>query len=207
MQFFFFSLEKKIDRPVILDKDGLLRSVDKDMDPKLITINNVLRHSMHDFLNNLHIIQMNLDMGRYEEAKNLIGKYSQKCAQFFDVNNIGLYNTNEWLQTFSLAYNKVSLEVQTTLHKRGAEKYDAPLKDYLERFIEVIYPLLKGYQEQVLRVHLVSNDKLEVQVELEGNWSTYTWIDESFKGYFRVEKVMNTDSQIKFILIASERLE
>ena len=92
------------------------------MDPKEITINEVLRHSMHDYLNNLHLIQMNLDMGKHEEAKDLIHRYSLKCNQFFDINNIGLYKTNEWLQTFSFRYNKVTLEVQTSLLNRGAER-------------------------------------------------------------------------------------
>ncbi|WP_391116173.1 Spo0B domain-containing protein [Psychrobacillus sp. L3] len=177
------------------------------MEPKQISINEVLRHTMHDFLNNLHLIQMNLDMGRHEEAKTLIRTYSQKCTQFFDVNNIGLYNTNEWLQTFSMEYNKVSLEVQTILFKRGAEQYDSPLKDYLKRFIDTIYPLLKGYQEQILSIRLYSHDVLEVQVELVGEWTSYTWIDESFTDLFRVEKEMNTESRIKFKLIATERLE
>ena len=63
----------------------------------------------------------------------------------------------------------------------------SPLKDYLERFVEAIYPLLRGYQEQVLRIHLISDDILEIQVELNGEWSSYTWIDESFKGLLRVE--------------------
>lgn len=177
------------------------------MDSKQISVNEVLRHKMHDFLNNLHLIQMNIDMDRLEEAKNLIHTYSKKCTQFFDVNNTGLYNTNEWLQTFTIAYNKVSLEVQTTLLNRGAERYDMSLVEYLERFIHTIYPLLEGYQEQLLKVHLISSEFLEVQVELVGEWTPYTWIEESFNGLLHVEKEINTESRIKFKLIASERLE
>ncbi len=101
-------------------------------------------------------------------------------------------------------YKNLTIEVNATLLNREAEKYDSPLKDYLERFVEAIYPLLRGYQEQVLRVHLNSNDILEIQVELNGEWSSYTWIDESFKGLLRVEKEKNTESQIKFKLFASE---
>ena len=46
-------------------------------------------------------------MGRTDEAKELVSiQYSQKCSQFFDINNVGLYETNEWLQTASWIYNK-----------------------------------------------------------------------------------------------------
>ena len=36
-----------------------------------ISVNEILRHLMHDYLNQMHLIQMNLDMGRTEEAKQL----------------------------------------------------------------------------------------------------------------------------------------
>ena len=41
------------------------------MDHNEITLNEILRHSMHDFLNQMHLIQMNIDMGKPEEAKEL----------------------------------------------------------------------------------------------------------------------------------------
>lgn len=177
------------------------------METKELTLNEVLRHSMHDYLNNLHLIQMNLDMGRQDEAKDLIRKYSLKCKQFFDINNTGLISTNEWLQTFSLVYNKVSLEVQTSLHSKGAEAYDALLKSFLQAFIQSIYTNLEGYDEQLLHVHILTNEFLEVQVNFTGNWSSYAWVEDMFPTVFRVEKEINTENQIKFTLIASERLE
>ena len=62
----------------------------------------------------------------------MIHKYSQKCSQFFDINNVGLCETNEWLQTFTWIYNQLTLDVQASLLNREAEKYDSPLKDYLD---------------------------------------------------------------------------
>ncbi|WP_342598496.1 Spo0B domain-containing protein [Psychrobacillus sp. FSL H8-0483] len=177
------------------------------MSHKPITINEILRHSMHDFLNQMHLIQMNLDMGRQEEAKNLIHMYSQKCNQFFDINNAGLLKTNEWLQTFTMKYNHMTLDVQTSLLKRGAEKYDVALRDYLDRFVQSVYPNLRGYQEQLLKVHINSDELLEIFIEITGDWSPYSWMDEISNELFRIERLVNTENQIKCKLIASERLE
>lgn len=177
------------------------------MDDKEITINNVLRHSMHDFLNSLHLIQMNLDMGRIEEAKKLISNYSSKCNQFFDMNNVGLSKTNEWLQTFSMRYNKMTLVVQTSLLSSGLDKYDAVLREYLECFLQSIYPNLRGYQEQLFKVHISTDEQLEIQLEVQGNWSFHSCKEGSFTGLFHIEEQVNTENELKVKLIAIERLE
>ncbi len=177
------------------------------MNPKNISINEVLRHSMHDYLNNMHLIQMNLDMGRQEEAKQLIRMYSQKCAQFFDLNNIGLLKTNEWLQTFPITYGHMTLEVQTTIEKYGAKKYDTALNGILDQFVQSIYPRLQGYQEQILKVHISSTELLEILIEVQGDWTPYSWIDDSGNELFNMERLSNREGNLQFKLIAKERLE
>lgn len=177
------------------------------MDHNEITLNEVLRHTMHDFLNNMHILQMNIDMGKPEEARVLIQKYSQKCNQFFDINNIGLYKTNEWLQTFGIKYNQLTLDVQTSLLNRKAEKYDDALKDYLNRFVQAIYPHFRGYQEQLLKVHIISDEFLEILIDIRGDWSNNKWQDELTGELFQLQILETTDNSIKVKLIASGRLE
>ncbi|MER2262258.1 MAG: Spo0B domain-containing protein [Psychrobacillus sp.] len=177
------------------------------MNPKNITINEVLRHSMHDFLNNMHLIQMNLDMGRPEEAKQLIHRYSQKCAQFFDLNNLGLLKTNEWLQTFPITYSQMTLEIQTSMAKRGLEMFDYELESILDRFVQAIYPKLQGYQEQILKVHILSDELLEVIIEVNGDWSPFSWIEYSNHELFTIERLNNTEGYLQFKLVAKERLE
>ncbi|WP_144511199.1 Spo0B domain-containing protein [Bacillus sp. FJAT-22090] len=177
------------------------------MDEKEITVNMVLRHSMHDFLNNLHLIQMNLDMGKNDEAKNLIRTYSLKCNQFFDLNNAGLYKTNEWLQTFSMRYNKMTLVVQTSLLRSGAEKYDAVLRDYLDHILQSIYPNLRGYQEQLFKVQIKTEGILEIQIDIQGDWSPVSSKLGTSSELFHIEKQLSTETELKVKLIASERLE
>ena len=172
-----------------------------------ITLNEVLRHTMHDFLNNMHLLQMNLDMGKPEEVKALIQRYSQKCNQFFDINNIGLYKTNEWLQTFSIKYNQLTLDVQTSLLTRKADKYDDALIDYLNRFVQAIYPHFRGYQEQLLKLHIISDEFLEILIDIRGDWSNNNWQDEQVGELFQLQVLEATNNSIKVKLIASERLE
>lgn len=172
-----------------------------------ITLNEVLRHTMHDFLNNMHLLQMNLDMGKPEEVRALIQKYSQKCTQFFDINNIGLYKTNEWLQTFSIKYNQLTLDVQTSLLNRKADNYDDALIDYLNRFVQAIYPHFRGYQEQLLKIHIISGEFLEILIDIRGDWSNNKWQNELTGELFQLQILEATNNSIKVKLIASGRLE
>lgn len=177
------------------------------MDHNKITLNEILRHTMHDYLNNLHLLQMNLDMGKPEEARALIRKYSQKCTQFFDINNIGLYKTNEWLETFSIKYNQLTLDVQTSLLNRKADKYDDALIDYLDRFVQAIYPHFRGYQEQLLKLHIISDEFLEILIDIRGDWTNNKWTDELTGELFQLQILEATNNSIKAKLIASGRLE
>lgn len=172
-----------------------------------ITLNEVLRHTMHDYLNNMHLLQMNLDMGKSEEVRALIKKYSQNCSQFFDINNIGLYKTNVWLQTFSIKYNQLTLDVQTSLLNRKADMYDDALIDYLNRFVLAIYPHFRGYQEQLLKLHIISDEFLEILIDIRGDWSDNNWQDEQVGELFQLQILEATNNSIKVKLIASGRLE
>ena len=161
-------------------EDSKRWSVYNNMTDKTITINKVLRHSMHDFLNNMHLIQLNIDMGKQEEAKSLIRSYAQKCSQFFDINNIGLFLTNEWLQTFPIGFNLITLEVETSLRDfKVTTEVDQEISEILEQFVQSIYPHLTGYQEQKLTVSISTEDSLRIQVEIIGEWSSYDWFSPS----------------------------
>lgn len=177
------------------------------MDKNEITLNEILRHTMHDFLNNMHLLQMNLDMGKPEEVRALIQKYSRKCNQFFDINNIGLYKTNEWLQTFGIKYNQLTLDVQTSLLNNKAHVYDEALVDYLDRLVCAIYPNFRGYEEQMLKLHLISDEVLEILIDIDGNWSPNKWQTEQVGDLFQLQILEATNNSIKVKLIASGRLE
>ena len=177
------------------------------MDHSEITLNEILRHTMHDYLNNMHLLQMNLDMGKPEEVRALIQRYSRKCNQFFDLNNIGLYKTNEWLQTFSIKYDQLTLDVQTSFLNKKADKYDEALIDYLSRFVKALYPNLRGYQEQLMKLHIISEEFLEILIDIRGDWSNNKWQDEKTEELFQLEILEATNHSIKVKLIASGRSE
>jgi len=174
------------------------------MTEKTLTINKVLRHSMHDFLNQMHLIQLNIDMGKHEEAKRLIRAYSNKCSQFFDINNTGLLMTNEWLQTFPIRFNLITLEIETSLKSfQVTTDYDSQIYEVLEQFIQSIYPSLQGYQEQKLTIHILTDESLRIQIEMTGDWDSFQWFLPSTK-LLAIEDKVNNEGHLQFTIVAKE---
>ena len=78
---------------------------------KPLTVSDVLRYANHDFLNQLHLIQMNLDLQRVEEAKMIIQEVSDHCKMLSNVNRLQLPKTVEWFQTFNWRYPALQMRL------------------------------------------------------------------------------------------------
>lgn len=47
-----------------------------------LSVNEVLRFANHDYMNQLQLIKMNLDLGRVEESKKLLSKFLNNVKPF-----------------------------------------------------------------------------------------------------------------------------
>lgn len=74
------------------------------MNNQSLTISEVLRFANHDYVNQLQLIRMNLDLGRIDESKKLIQHYSEQLRVFSILNRLQLPQTIEWLQTAGWRY-------------------------------------------------------------------------------------------------------
>lgn len=52
------------------------------MKTSTLSVNDVLRFANHDYMNQIQLLKMNLDLGRIEEAKSLIENFQSKVRLF-----------------------------------------------------------------------------------------------------------------------------
>ncbi|MFF3101666.1 Spo0B domain-containing protein [Viridibacillus arvi] len=156
------------------------------MTEKPLTVNEVLRFAHHDFLNQLQLIKINLDMGRVEESKEVISGVAEQCRIFFNINQLGLPKTIEWFHTLKWRYPSYQVTIQSNVDSEVDIALDGPIKDHLERTISYVYSSLNPYIEQNLSLHINSTqEQLEISFHLKGSWDI-----EPFKEKIEHQSIM-----------------
>lgn len=164
-----------------------------------LTVSEALRYANHDYLNQLHLIQMNLDLGRVEDAKKVILQQSEHCKIQSNINRLGLKNTVEWLQTVQWRYPALQLQLISDVQASIKEEYDEAIVQYLEKTIIHVYDALDPYTMHQLQLNIEANDKeWSITFHLSGNWQMTPFpIEETI---FEVKTYEQTDTIWKYVV-------
>lgn len=76
-----------------------------------LTIAETLKFTRHDFLNDLQIILMNLDLGNTEQAREKILKTTEKMKQHSNLFSLGMPEVEIWLATFEWLHTSFTKEL------------------------------------------------------------------------------------------------
>ena len=138
-----------------------------------LTVQEVLRFSNHDLLNHLNLIQMNLDLNRVDEAKQVIHDVAEMCKTFSMTNKLGLPKTSLWLQTFKWQYGAIELHLSCNIETAVNHTWDETIEQYLEKTMIHVYETLDPFVEQKLQLHINSKqDTLMLHFHLQGKWAS-----------------------------------
>ena len=142
-----------------------------DLEKTTLTLQEVLRHSNHDLLNHLHLIQMNLDLNRVDEAKRIIDDIAISCKMFSMTNKLGLTKTALWIQMFKWRYPAIMLQLYCDIESPVEQIWDETIEQYLEKTIIHLYEKLDPFEEHAMTFHITSKDNhFAMIVHLTGHW-------------------------------------
>ena len=137
---------------------------------KTITVAQSLRHARHDFLNDLQLIKMNLDLGRLQEAQAIIRSHAEAAMHASRLADLGLPLTEEWLLTANWRFPGFNFGVECPALKAPAH-LDADFRRFLENFVESAKGRLSPYQAFYGAISLTSSAaSFEMKIECPGNW-------------------------------------
>ena len=136
-----------------------------------LKLQEVLRHSNHDLLNHLHLIRMNLDLNRVDEAKKIIDGIAESYKMLSMTNKLGLTKTALWIQTFKWRYPAIMLQLHCDIESPVEQIWDETIEQYLEKTIIHIYDKLDPFETQTMTIHIASKeDRFSMVVHLTGHW-------------------------------------
>ncbi len=170
-----------------------------EMTVSKLTVSEALRFANHDYLNQLHLIQMNLDLGRVDEAKKVIFDQSEHCKILSNINRLQLTKTVEWLHTLCWRYPALQLNMTSDVSTPIHSKYDEAIVQYLENTIIHVYDKLDPYEEHQLLLNIETyEDKWNISFHLKGKWEQSPFSIE--QNIFNVETYEQTNTSWKYVL-------
>ena len=173
------------------------------MNSQSLTISEVLRFANHDYVNQLQLIRMNLDLGRIDESKKLIQNYSEQLRVLSSINRLQLPQTMDWLQTASWRYPSLPMKISGEIKKPVTNDIDAAVVAYLTKTVLHVYDTLDPFTEQILALDVrVEDDTFAVTFTLNGLWSADAFTEKGLK-QFDIQTVEETNTSWLYVLSAS----
>ena len=166
---------------------------------KPLTVSEALRFANHDFLNQLHLIQMYLDLQRVDEAKKLIQQIAEQSKMLSNVNKLGLPKTIEWLQTVSWRYPAWQVTLNSDVQQAADALLDSHIVQYLENTVIHLDKALDPYTEQALCITVECHaGSFLIEVQFSGQWEAVQFNNKETK--LTVHVLEETNNSWHFIL-------
>lgn len=193
-------LREKYSKTCYTSKDNFIGV--NGMNNQSLTISEVLRFANHDYVNQLQLIRMNLDLGRIEESKKLIQHYSEQLQVFSILNRLQLPQTIEWLQTAGWRYPSLAWKLSGEIKKPVTNDIDQEVVDYLNKTVMHVYDTLDPFTEQILTLDVrVDDHTFAVTFTLNGLWSADAFTEKGLK-QFDIQTIEQTTTRWQYVLSA-----
>ncbi|GLC88442.1 Spo0B domain-containing protein [Lysinibacillus piscis] len=173
------------------------------MNNQSLAISEVLRFANHDYVNQLQLIRMNLDLGRVEHSKELITQYCEQLRVCSTLNHLRLPQTVEWLQTARWRYPSFTWNVYCDGAKPVVNVIDEEVVNFLNKTVSHVYDTLDPFTEQTLELDVRADDEhFILTFTLTGLWSADAFTEEGLT-QCSVQTIEQTNSSWRFRLSAN----
>lgn len=170
-----------------------------------IEVNELLRAVHHDMLNRLQVMQMNLDLGRTDQVRRLIEDYSLRCQHFFQLNNAGFHQMNNWLETVHIHHPEIKVTYEVEGVQKASPDQDAELVQMFGAFLQQMKERFTDYHDQLIHVRFEMHETLKVHVHFVGNWADLQGISCDPDAIFETHVVEYTKTSLKLEIVERVR--
>ena len=170
------------------------------MKTSTLSVNDVLRFANHDYMNQIQLLKMNLDLGRIQEAKSIIEKISEESKTLSNINKLKLPKTVEWLQTLQWRYQAFEITINSNVTVPVDMKNDEQIVEYLEKTVIHVYDTLDPFTEQQLDISIETDEnQFTLLFDLKGKWEARFFNHEE-NNNLKVQTYEQTINEWKYAL-------
>lgn len=169
------------------------------MKKEQLTMIKALKYARHDFLNDLQLILMHIDLGKTSDAKQSIVNTTEKFRQLSILERLGLPETTEWISTFEWMYSAFSKTLICDIEPGIRQVEDESIAKYLEQIFGDIEKILEPTSDYEAHFDVrASSLGWTIQVTVNGALTRKPAAPET-KGSFQMEEKAS-DNQWTFTL-------
>ena len=129
----------------------------------------VLTFARHDFVNELQIILMHLDLGNPSEARSAILKTTNAMYQRSLLSSLELPKVQQWLLTFDWVYTTFRSTLTCSIRKGVREVSDDNLVTYLEAIFNDVEEVVDPLSEYDVHFDIFADEKeWKITIEIKG---------------------------------------
>ncbi len=135
-----------------------------------LTVAETLKFTRHDFLNDLQIILMNIDLGNPEKARESLLKTTEKLKQHSALALLGLPKTEIWLTAFDWSYPSFTKRLTCRATSPITHVNDEDLVYSLQTIIEKIEHELDVFSVYTAYIDVFSTENdWAITIQVTGN--------------------------------------
>ncbi|QTD41593.1 Spo0B domain-containing protein [Sporosarcina sp. Te-1] len=128
------------------------------MDTKNYTVTEALKFARHDFLNELQLILLYIDLDNKEEARNAILAATGRLRSMAMLERLRMPSVEKWLNTFDWVHTEFSKQITCDIVAADRVADDREVANYLEQVIRSLAAVLDPMDDYELVIHVTATD-------------------------------------------------
>lgn len=142
------------------------------MNERPLSVIEVIRMVNHDFLNELQLLSMHLQLGNVDAVYARIEEFQQQSQQTSKLSKLQLPKTVEWLLTAHWRFPALQLNIVNECSNEVDVSVDETLAAYLEHTVIHVYKKLDPFTDQACTITLTNDPTLQLVCHLQGKWES-----------------------------------
>lgn len=124
-----------------------------------LNVSQAVKFSRHDHMNDLQLLLMYIDMGKYTEAKDCILERTDAMQRQAMLQKLCLPDTEEWLTTLAWRYPMLVVDLSCAIvSKVDSSGLDKVLVEYLENLVQMVIPKIERYTNCEVIIDVVTDE-------------------------------------------------
>lgn len=139
------------------------------MESENLTIGKALKFARHDFLNELQLMLLYMDLGKMPEARKALLDATERMRHISMLEKLRMPKTEIWLSTFEWRHTAFTKRLHSDIIAGDRTANDGEVAEYLEQMIVIVEEAIDPMEEYLIHIDVkAAENRWSIQMTVEG---------------------------------------